>query len=210
MSTTATLAPSGIDRSVEYNSARVSLLVAASLALAKFVLHVVVNGSYGYHRDELLYRAMGTHLSPGYLEVPPGIAFLAWFSQNVLGDSLLALRLLPAVAGAALVFLTGLMARRFGGGPFAVAISCASVMVAPVFLRSATLFQPVVFDQLLWTLGAFILLAWIRDGDDRLWLVFGFVAGLGLLVKFSMLIYGFGVFGGLLLTEHRRVLRRPV
>src|SRR2546429_9433643 len=43
-----------------------------------------------------------------------------------------------------------------------------------------------------------------NSGDERLWLLFGVVAGLGTLNKHSMLFFGSGVFAGLCLTAARR------
>src|SRR5262249_56791232 len=58
-----------------------------------------------------------------------------------------------------------------------------------------------------WMLGAAIVMRITRGGDARLWLLFGLVAGIGLLNKHSMLFFGSGVFAGLLFTPERRFLR---
>src|SRR5919199_1111889 len=71
----------------------------------------MTNGHYGYFRDELYYLACGEHLDWGYVDQAPLIAVLARAERAVLGDSLFAIRFLPAVAGAATVFFTGLLAR---------------------------------------------------------------------------------------------------
>ena len=57
-------------------------------------------------RDELYYLACAQHLDWGYVDQPPLIAFVAWFARHAFGESLIGLRLLPALAGAALVWLT--------------------------------------------------------------------------------------------------------
>ena len=67
--------------------------------------------NYGYFRDELYYVAAGRHLAFGYVDFPPFVALVAAFTRVLLGDSLLALHYVPALAGAAVVVLTGLMAR---------------------------------------------------------------------------------------------------
>ena len=80
---------------------------------ATLTLHLVVAAttSYGLHRDELLYLALGRHMDWGFLEVPPLIAALSRTLQETIGTSVFAVRLFPALSGAALVLLTGLMAR---------------------------------------------------------------------------------------------------
>ena len=179
------------------------------LIAVKLLLHLVTNGLgyYEYHRDELLYMAMAYRLDWGYLEVPPLIALLARFSRTVFGDSVFSLRLLPAIFGTGILLLTGLMTREMGGKRFAVLISGLCVLIAPVYLRGGNLFQPVVFDQFFWVLGAYLIIRILNGGSGRLWVVFGVVAGLGLLNKYSMLFFGFGVLAGLLLTRERRQLR---
>src|SRR5438045_4760524 len=100
------------------------------LSLFKLILHLLTNGNYGYFRDELYYIACGEHLDWGYVDQPPLIAFVAKAVRVVLGDSLPALRLLPALAGASLVFMTGLIVRRLNGSRFAIILACLAVMIA--------------------------------------------------------------------------------
>ena len=87
-------------------------------AAIKLGLHVAVNARtpYGVHRDELLYLAMGRHLRLWGMDFPPAIAIVAEVSRTLLGESLVALRFLPAVFGAAIVVLAGMIARELGGG----------------------------------------------------------------------------------------------
>src|SRR5919107_3215134 len=103
------------------------------LSAFKLLLHFLTNGGYGYFRDELYYLACGEHLDWGYVDQAPLIALVARASRQLLGESLFAIRFLPAVAGAALVFVTGLLARELGGGRFAGAPPCLFGLVAPAF-----------------------------------------------------------------------------
>src|SRR6185503_13397852 len=89
------------------------------LAAVKLLLHLLTASRYGIFRDELYYLACAEHLDWGYVDQPPVIALIAWFAHKVFGSSLLGLRLLPAIAGAGLVWLTGKLAREMGGGRFA-------------------------------------------------------------------------------------------
>jgi dolichyl-phosphate-mannose--protein O-mannosyl transferase len=66
----------------------------------------------------------------------------------LLGDSLLALHLFPALAGAAVVALSGLMARELGGVRFAQGLAALCVLVAPDFLVFGTWLSMDAFDQL--------------------------------------------------------------
>lgn len=178
---------------------------AAVFALAKLALHFSFNGNYGYFRDELYYVACGEHLAFGYPDHAPLIAFVTKTARVLFGDSLFSLRLFPAVAGAAKVFLTGLIAVELGGRRFAVALACLCVLVAPAYLAIDNLLSMNAFESVFWTLAAYLAIRAARRQDSRLWLWFGVVAGAGLMNKHSMLFFGLSVVVGLLLTGERRV-----
>ena len=93
--------------------------ILAYLAAAKLLVHLLTAGNYGYFRDELYYVAVGGRLQFGYVDFPPFVALVAAATRAVLGESLSALHLPTVLAGAAVVVLAGLMARRLGGGMFA-------------------------------------------------------------------------------------------
>src|SRR6516225_2138003 len=117
--------------------------------------------------------------------------------------------LLPAMAGAGTVLLAGLMARELGGRRFAQGLAALAVLVAPGFLSIDNLMTMNAFEPLFWGGCAYVLIRIIRRGDQKLWLWFGVLAGIGLLNKHSMLIFGFAVLVGLLLTRERRLLQSP-
>ena len=95
------------------------LLILIILAALHFVLHMITNGNYGIFRDEYYYIACADHLDWGYVDQPPlSIALLA-ASKGLLGDSVHAIRLLAALAGAAVVLLAGLLTAELGGRRFA-------------------------------------------------------------------------------------------
>ncbi len=71
------------------------------LAAFKLLLHLLVAQKYGYMQDELYFLACSEHIDWGYVDHPPLIVFVAKVVRMLIGDSLLALRLLPAIAGAA-------------------------------------------------------------------------------------------------------------
>ena len=180
------------------------------LAVLCLLLHVVVNlvTPYGIQRDEFLYFAMGDHLRLWHMDFPPAIAMLSVASRFVLGDSLVALRFVPAVASTAIVVLAALLAREMGGGRFAQPFAALAVIACVFFQRAGNLFQPVILDALWWTIG-FYALARLCRGDgpaSRWWIVLALAGGIGLLTKFSVLFLGFGVLMALLTTPWRRAL----
>ena len=83
-----------------------ALAVPLLLAAIKLALHALAVTQYGYFRDELYYIACAKRLAWGYVDQPPlSIALLA-LNRALVGDSLLALRWLPAMAGAGTVLIT--------------------------------------------------------------------------------------------------------
>jgi len=184
-----------------------ALGVVAGLAAVKLVVHLYTSRHYGYFIDELYYLACSEHLDWGYVDQAPLIAAVAKIVRVTLGDSLGAIRLLPAVAGAALVLLTGLIARELGGGRFAQGLAALTILTAPAFLAGHNLFTMNAFEPLFWMGCALVLIRIIRSGNKKLWLWFGLLAGIGLENKHSMLIFGFAIVAGLLLTPERQVMR---
>ena len=99
--------------------------ILACVAAAKLLLQFAGIRHYGIFRDELYYLACGEHLAWGYVDQPPLIAGVAWLARHALGNSLVAIRILPALAGALVVLLTGVLAHEFGGGRFAQFLASA-------------------------------------------------------------------------------------
>ncbi len=182
--------------------------ILAFLALVKLLVHLGTNlfGGYGIFRDEFYYIACSKHLAWGYVDQPPFSIALLWLNRQLFGDSLFALRLLPAVAGAFTVLLAGLIARKLGGGKFAQALAAVSALCAPLLLGMNGYFSMNSFDILLWILALYLVAVLADDDATKNWVLLGIVLGLGLLNKISFLWLGAGLFAGLLLTRHRRQL----
>lgn len=178
-----------------------------AVALVALIAHLLVAQNYGYFRDELYYIAAGRHLSLGYVDFPLLTAALAALLERTIGLSLFALHLIPALAHAALVVATGLIARRLGGGPFAQYLAALASLASVSFLATGSIFSMDSLDALWWSLGFFVLVALIQTGNRRFWLLFGLVAGIGLLTKLTILFFGFAVVAALLLTSERVLLR---
>src|SRR5690606_11491106 len=113
----------------------------------------------------------------------PFIALLARASSAVFGDSVLAARVPAALGGAALTGVVLLLLRRLGSGAWGLLLATLGLALAPVFLRSSLLFQPVIFDQLWATLADAALVLAAAEREPRWWLLVGAALGLGLLTK---------------------------
>ncbi len=164
--------------------------------------------SYGYFRDELYYIACSEHLAWGYVDQPPLSIFVLAIVRFLLGDSLAAIRIVPAFAGAVTVFLAGLMARRLGGRKFAQILAALAVLTSPVVLgNGGRYFSMNSFDLLFWALAGYIVIVIVTKNEQRLWLLFGLIAGLGVLNKYSMGFFLAGLLVAMLLTSLREQLK---
>ncbi len=184
------------------------LRLAALLVGAKLVVHLATAGRYGYFRDELYFLDLGRHLDWGYVDCAPLIAVYAKVAL-LLGGSLPVLRSLAALAGAARVLLTMLLARELGGGRFSQALAGLCVLAAPIYLGMDSILTMNGFEALFWMGCVFFLIRIVRTGDSRLWVWFGVLAGLGLENKHSTLLFGGALAVALLLSRERRELLRP-
>lgn len=191
------------------DSRRGDWLLLGGLSLTLTLVHMLVDGRYGYFVDELYYLACSHHLAWGYVDQAPLIAVVTWLERVTLGDSLHALRFLPAVAAGLKVLLTGLIAKELGARRYAIVLACVAVIVAPLYLGIDSLLTMNAFEPCFWMGAALIVLKIFKGASSKLWLLFGFVAGMGLQNKHSTLFFGFGLFLGLLLTKQRRHFARP-
>lgn len=180
-----------------------------ALALVAFVGHMLVAGNYGYFRDELYYLVAGQRLAPGYVDFPMMIALLAALLNVVARDGLIAIHVIPALASAALVIVTGLMTRTLGGSRYAQALAALATLATVTFLATGSIFSMDILDALWWSLSAYCIMQLAKRDDPRWWLAFGGVAALGLLTKLTILFLGLAIVGGALLTSRLRDFRTP-
>ena len=176
--------------------------------LAKLVLHLVTADRYGYFRDELYFLDCARHLAAGYVDCAPLIAVYAKVAL-LLGGSLPVLRSIAALAGAAMVALTMVLARELGGGRFAQVFAGLCALAAPIYLGLDSILTMNAFEPLFWMGCIWALLRIVRTGNSRLWVVFGVLAGFGLENKHSTLLFGGAVAVALILSQERRELLKP-
>ncbi len=184
------------------------LLMILGISLVNLFIHVLTNGQYGFHRDELYFIDCSKHLALGYVDMPPLTPFFAKITIALFGETLWGLRFFPALLSSVVVFLTGLMAKEMGGKLFAQILGAITVMVAPVYLVAGTQFQTIPFDQFFWVVICYLLLRLINTSNQKYWLLVGLALGLGLLTKYSAAFLAFAIFLGILIGKHRIMLAK--
>ena len=188
---------------------RPETLVLLLPALLKLLLHLAGARGYGLNGDELYYLACSDHLDWGYVDHPPLSILLLHFDRMLLGDSVVAIRFLPAVAGALTVVCTGLLARRLGAGLYGQLLAMICVLAAPVYLALDHMFSMNAFDVLFWS-AALLVFVRILDGEHpRSWVWLGLIIGIAFENKISILFLALGLAVGILLTKKRALLMGP-
>jgi 4-amino-4-deoxy-L-arabinose transferase-like glycosyltransferase len=109
-------------------------------AIVKFALHMFMAPGYGFFGDELYTIALSKHLAFGYVDLPPLVPALVALSRALLGESLFALHIVPALAGSVTLVFVCLIAKEFGGKTFAIALSALGFIVVPLWLSVDSIF----------------------------------------------------------------------
>jgi hypothetical protein len=186
---------------------RLALFFAAIKLLLQFALTLwTTRLGYGYFRDEFYYLACGHHLAWGYVDHGPIVALQARLGEILFGTSIFAIRVLSAVAGAIVVFLTGLLAWALGGRRPAQALAMIGVIAVPVYIGVDGFLSMNSYEPVFWMLCALALAMLNGSPQPRWWTIFGLSAGIGLLNKPSMAFFLVAAGIALLLTPQRRIL----
>ena len=192
-------------RFAAFIAAHPGLILGAS-ALA---LHLWANGGYDYFGDELYFIVCGQHLAWGYVDQPPLAPLIARGAREAFGDSLLGLRLVPALAAAGLAALSTQAARRLGGGLFSRWLAGLAVLAAPVLCADGLLLSADTLQPLAWLAACLLLMAAIEGERPLAWYALGVIVGAAFLAKYIVVFFLVAVAVGLVATPQRRVLARP-
>jgi len=181
------------------------------MGIVSCAVHFAVNafGWHGYFRDELYYIACSKHLAAGYVDQPPLSILVLALARLLIGDSVFAIRAVPAVASGLSVITLCLLVRRMGGGRAAMVLASLSFLAAPLLLGLHTYYSMNSLDVLFWLLAAYALVGLVERPSLPAWLALGAILGLGLLNKTSVLWLAAGVGVAILATSLHRQLRLP-
>jgi dolichyl-phosphate-mannose-protein mannosyltransferase len=182
---------------------------AFAIAGATTLLLLLVGARYGFHRDELYFLEASKHMAWGYVDQPPLSVALIWLARHMFGESVFAIRVLPAIAAGATVSVTILLTRELGGERFPQTLAALCAAFSPLVLVAGHLSGPTVYDVLAWVVVSFLIIRILRTGKERLWLVVGVVLGVALLDKETILLLVGGLFLGFLITRQAAALRSP-
>src|SRR5512133_2568476 len=168
-------------------------IILVTFALFAVLVHILLNGQYGFHRDELDFIMSARQLSWGYVSYPPITPFFARLGLELFGESLRGLRVLPAIAQGIVMILAGLIARDMGGKRNAQIIAALSVFIAPISLFCGTVIMYFVFDYLWWVVVAFFVVRLLATDDAHYWLGIGAGIGFGMMTRYTIAFWVLGL-----------------
>jgi hypothetical protein len=174
-----------------------AVFVAAELA---------VSGRYGFQQDELYFITAGHHLAFGYVDQPP-LAPLLTRITDILGVSPTAIRIVPALAGGAVVVAAARFAALFGAGRVGRVLAALMMACAPVLLGAVHLANTTPLDLLAWPAVLLCVTTALLRHRPRWWLGAGAAAGVGLENDNLVVLLLVSLALGILASKHRFVLR---
>jgi hypothetical protein len=182
------------------------LLVPSILAIIAFALLLATASNYGIFTDELYFIACAHHLDFGYVDHPP---FVAWITRLALlfGNSLVVLRIFPALAYSGTILTVAMISRALGGSSFAAGVSSLAIMCGTVFWIMFGYVSMNAYDILFITLASYLFILSLFRGSAKYWLLLGMIIGLGLNTKMTMLIFSFSLAIALLISDQRRAYK---
>jgi len=175
-------------------------------AAAAFAVEMAFSARYGYVRDELYFLAAGAHPAAGYVDQPSLTPLLAHLDALVTGNTLVGLRVLPALGLAALVLLAAAMARVLGAGDRGQLLAGIAAGCCAEYLGAMHELTTTVPDFVAWAAALYLVTRLLTSGDPRWWPAIGAAAGIGMSAKWNI---GFLV-GGLLLGFACSSAARPL
>ena len=184
------------------------ILLLSSITLI-IHLYAILFGGFSYFRDELYYIDSTRHLDFGYVDHPPLSIWVLWLITSLLSDAVEVVRLVPAILSAIVVFISCKTARKLGGGNFSSILTALSVTFIPIFMGMSSVYSMNSLDYLFWALLTYLAIDILDDPQNRKFIIWGIVAGFGMLNKISVSWLIAGFFVALFLSEKRKLLKTP-
>jgi hypothetical protein len=169
-------------------------------------VELAVSGRYGFQQDELYFLVAGHHLAFGYVDQPP-LAVLLSRTTDIFGVTPTAIRIIPALAGGAIVVMAARLAALFGAGRLGRVLAALVTACAPVFLGAVHVGNTTPLDLLAWTTVLLCVSTALLRHGPRWWLAAGAAAGVGLEADNLVVMLLIALAVGLLCSAQRPVLR---
>ena len=184
---------------------RIVWLIAAVFS----ALELAVSGLYGFQQDELYFLVASHHLAFGYVDQPP-LAVLLARTTDIFGTNPTAIRILPALAGGAIVVIAARLAALYGAGRVGRILAALGTACAPVLMGALHTGNTTPYDLLAWAVVLLCVSTALLRDRPRWWLGAGAAAGVGLQDEYLITtLLGALVIGLLVTSAYRRVFATP-
>lgn len=181
------------------SSARLLVIVATAF----FLLHLLTNNQYGFHRDELQTLDDARHLDWGFVQYPPITPLFGRIELILFGASLVGFRVFSTIAVCVVILLTGLIAKELGGNRQIQLLAAFAAAISPVSMIQGAVFQYVAFDYLWGVTATYLLVRLLKSDDPRWWVPIGAFLGLGMETRYTTGFLALGVAGAVLISAPR-------
>lgn len=177
------------------------------LSAANFILIYAssFNRAYGFFIDEWYYLSCAARPAFGYVDHPPLAPLVLTLFTGLFGKSLLAVRVLPALATSVTVFLTGKLTEEIGGGRYARHLAAIAMVCTPTALAFGGFYSMNVFEPLLAVLMLLISVRMVKTQNLRLWIPMGALMGLGMMNKHTYFVTIFALLIAMAAFGHWRL-----
>jgi hypothetical protein len=179
----------------------------ALIAAAAFGVEMAVSARYGYVRDELYFLSAGKHLAFGYVDQPPLTPLLARISALATGHTVAGLRVLPALALAALVVMTAAMSRLLGAGRTGQLLAALATATCGEYLGAMHELTTTTPDFVFWAAVLLLVMHLLARRDLRWWVAVGGLVGVASEAKWNIAFLVAALAAGFLVTDARQLLR---
>ena len=175
--------------------------------MAAVAVELAISARYGYVRDELYFLAAGQHLAFGYVDQPPLTPLLARIAAALSGNTLVGLRILPALALGALVVMTAAMSRRLGAGRTGQLLAALAAATCGEYLGAMHELTTTTPDLVFWAATLLLVMQLLASQDRRWWVAIGGCAGVASEAKWNIGFLLAALAAGFACTDARRLLR---
>lgn len=203
------------------------IIIGIALFNFLFILLYSASSSYGYFRDELYYIACSKHLAWGYVDHPPFSIFVLWLWRLLFGESIISIRLIPALSMSATILIITSIVRQLltpspleragvrlqnlpldrAGARFPIIFSAIAAAFTSLFQIINSFYSMNTLELLIGTICTYILVRIFKYDNRKLWMLFGMFFGIGLLNKHTFIIYGICLLIWLIFTQARKYLK---
>ncbi len=161
------------------------------LVIFVYRIYFLYNFPYDFYFDEAYYWFWSKNLAFGYYSKPPMIAWVIKLFSFLCGESEFCIKLPSAISYFITSVFIYLSAKELYDEKVAFYASLVFFTLPSVFLSSIIISTDSVF-LLFWSLSLYLFIKSIKTNRIYFWFLLGVSFGLGLLSKYTMILFGVG------------------